>query len=193
MADSVFIDSTTRPKARRTYDTQSHTDMGDLSTRFMGTSTERLGQTIKVSNGLSGKKGTVTPNRFPQGTMQKGKTPRVSKNLVHHLHEATVAECVYTDTFETDDESYRYGQAFVCYKSRYGAVFPLKSRTQVVESFLQFCADVFTPVILIRDNISENIGKEMMKACRHVQCQSGYSTPYMQQQDFAEGFIGHVC
>ena len=192
MADGVFIDSTTRPKARRTY-TNSASDLEDLSTRFMNTSTERLKHTIEVSNGLSPTKGTVRPNRFPQATLRKGKVPMVSKNKVHHLHEASVAECVYTDTFETDCTDYRYGQAYMCYKSRYGAVFPMKSRRQVVSTFEQFCADIFTPKILIRDNISENVSKALLKACRKAVCQSGYSTPYIPQQDYAEGFIGHVC
>jgi len=117
----------------------------------------------------------------------------VSKSRVHHLHEASIAECVYTDTFVTDDVAYRYGQAFVCYKSRFGVVFPLQSRTEVPSAFLRFCADYFTPLILIRDNISENIGKAMLEACVKVNCQSGYSTPHTQQQDLAEGFIGNVC
>ena len=52
MADEVFIDSTTRPKARGTY-TSSASDLEDMSTRFMNTSTERLKHTIDVSNGLS--------------------------------------------------------------------------------------------------------------------------------------------
>ena len=77
MSDSVFVDSTTRPKARRHYLASSPADMGELSTRFMGTSTERLKQTIKVSNGLSGRSGIVQPNRFPQGSMQRGNTPKV--------------------------------------------------------------------------------------------------------------------
>ena len=192
MADKVFIDSTTRPKARRTY-TSSASDLEELSTRFMNTSTERLKHTIAVSNGLSPTNGTVRPNRFPQATLQKGKVPMVSKNKVHHLHEASVAECVYTDTFDTDCTDYRYGQAYVCYKSRFGAVFPMKSRRQVVSTFEQFCADIFTPKILIRDNISENVSKALLKACRKAVCQSGYSTPYIPQQDYAEGFIGHVC
>ena len=193
LSDSVFIDSTTRPQAHRHYAASSPTDMEKLSTRFVGTSTGRLKQTIKVSNGLTERKGVVQPNRFPQGTLTRNKTPRVFKNIVHHLHEASVAECVYTDTFETDDVAFHHGQAFVCYKSRFGAVFPIQSRKMVVQAFRQFCADVFTPLILIRDNISENTGKELMRACREVKCQSGFSTPYMQQQDFAEGFIRHVC
>ena len=142
MSDSVFIESTTRPKALRQYVASSITDMEELSTRFMGTSTDRLKQTIKVSHGLADRTGSVQPNRFPQGTLQRGKTPKVSKGIVHHLHEASVAECVYTDTFETDDVKYRYGQAFVCYKSRYGAVFPTslgRKWCSPSSSFVQMC------------------------------------------------------
>ena len=117
----------------------------------------------------------------------------VSKNLVHNLQEAAIAECVYTDTFEADDEAYRYGQAYVDYKSRFGAVYPLQSRTEVAEFFRRFCTDCFAPLILIRDNISENTSTNMLAVCEEVRCQSGYSTPETQQQDFAEGFIGNVC
>ena len=195
LSDTVFVDSTTRPRARRTYETTSVSAMEDLSTRFMGTSTGRLSHTLDVSLGLhvAGRQGVVRPNRFPQGTMERRNTPIVSKSIVHHLHEASIAKCVYTDTFETDDVAYRYGQAFVCYKSRFGMVFPLQSRKEIPTSFLRFCADFFTPLILIRDNISENTGGQMEAACLQVNCQSGFSTPYTQQQDLAEGFIGNVC
>ena len=37
MSDSVFVDSTTRPKARRHYLASSPADMGELFTRFIGT------------------------------------------------------------------------------------------------------------------------------------------------------------
>ena len=195
LTNTVFVDSTTRPRVRRTYATTSTTAMEDLSTRFMGTSTGRLAHTLDVSLGLhvEGRQGVVRPNRFPQGTMERRNTPIVSKSRVHHLHEASIAECVYTDTFATDDEVYRYGQAFVCYKSRFGVVIPLQSRTEVPDAFLRFCADYFTPLILIRDNISENIGNAMSSVCLQLNCQSGFSTPHTQQQDLAEGFIGNVC
>ena len=94
--------------------------MEDLSTRFMGTSTARLAHTLEVPLGLKldtgpGGGGKVRANRFPQGTLQRGKVPVVSKNLVHNLQEAAIAECVYTDdTFETDDEAYRSLWAGVC-------------------------------------------------------------------------------
>jgi len=134
MIDSVFVDFTTRPTARHTYDVSKPASMGDLSTRFMGTFT-RLAHTTKVSLGPQPGGGTVRPNRFPQGTLQGSKTPVVSKGSIHHLHEASIGECVYTDTFETDDDAYRYSQVFVCYKSRYGAVYPLTSCTIVPASF----------------------------------------------------------
>ena len=117
----------------------------------------------------------------------------VSKNLVHNLQEAAIAECVYTDTFETDDEAYRYGQAFVNYKSRFETVYPLQSRTEVAESFRRFCTDCFTPLILIRDDTSENTSTNMTAVCEEFRCQSGYSTSETQHQDFAEGFIGNIC
>ena len=60
MADSVFIDSTTRPQARRTYSVTSISAMEDLSTRFMGQSRDRLAQTVKVSYGLHPDAGKLT-------------------------------------------------------------------------------------------------------------------------------------
>ena len=82
LTDSAFVDSTTRPRVRRTYDTTSITAMEDLSTRFMGTSAGRLVHTLDVSLGLHviGKQGVVRPNRFPQGTLERRNTPIVSKS-----------------------------------------------------------------------------------------------------------------
>ena len=71
-------------------------------------------------------------------------------------------------------------------------VFSLQSRKEIPTSLLRFCADFFTPLILIRDNISEHTGGQMEAACLQVNCQSGFSAPYTQQQDLAEGLIGNV-
>ncbi len=79
------------------------------------------------------------------------------------MHYASIGEAVFMDTFEVDDSSYRYGQAFVDYRSNYGDIIPLKSRSQVGWSFTEFCARHYTPLILIRDNIGENIGGDLIK------------------------------
>jgi hypothetical protein len=63
--------------------------------------------------------------------MKEFKTPRVSKDIVEHLHAAHIAEAVYTDTFQTGDLKFPYAQVFVDRVSRYGEVIPLRSRTDV--------------------------------------------------------------
>jgi hypothetical protein len=108
-----FVDSTKRPKAIRTYKGTDALDIEEMSTRFMGVSEDRLRETIKVSNGLSATPGKVRTRRFPQGNMKQLKVPFVSKGRVQKLHRASIAEAWFTDTFEVDDVSYRYGQAYV--------------------------------------------------------------------------------
>jgi hypothetical protein len=131
-----------QPAARRTYRSGEKSDMAELSLRFMGIGTDRLDQTLKRSRGLvppSKEKGEnkpiVPPLNFPQGKWKAGKTPRVAKGKVENLHQVSIAEICFTDTFETKDTKYRYGQVFVDYRSRYGDVFPIRSRKKVGWAF----------------------------------------------------------
>lgn len=195
--DAVVLDSTSRPAARRHYSPSVPSSMADLSTRMMGMSYQRLKHTIDVSKGLNGSiKGGVRPNRFPQGTLKRGQVPAVKKRLVHHLHKASVAEVVFTDTFMSNDKVFARGQAsgqaFVCCRSRYGHVVCLKSRKEVGRAFRRFCADVFCPLILVRDNIAEQKFGEMLAVCEELLVQSAFSTPHTPEEDHAEGFIGRV-
>ncbi len=132
--------------ARRTYKVTDVDDMSELSLRFMGLGTDRLSHTLDRSRGLtaaSKKKGenvsVVPPHNFPQEKWKSGKTPKVTKNKVKFLHKASIAEVVFTDTFETDDTQYKYGQAYVDYRSRYGDVQPLKTRKKIGWAFAEFC------------------------------------------------------
>ena len=192
-ASSVFVDSTTRPTARRLYSWTDPASMADLSTRMMSASHDRLKHTIEVSCGLSKRKGDVRANRFPQGTLTRGQVPAVKKRLVHHLHQAATAEVVFTDAFESGGGDYKHGQAFVCYRSRFGHVVAIKSRRQAGRALRLFCANVFTPLTLTRDNINEQRYGEMLEACLEMSIQSGFSTPKTQEEDYAEGFIGRIC
>ncbi len=79
----------------------------------------------------------------------------MSKHKVKFLHQAAIAEVCFTDTFEVDDKVHRYGQAFVCYRTRYGDIIPIKSRTKVGWAFGEFCCRHFVPKILVRDNIAD--------------------------------------
>jgi hypothetical protein len=108
-----FLSPVASPPARRTYDPTNLGHMADLSTRFMGIGDERLRRTIELNRGLLPATGRVPVHPFPQGKFRQGKTPRVSKGKVNHLHRASICEVVFTDTFETGDYKYRYGQAFV--------------------------------------------------------------------------------
>ncbi len=121
---------------RKTYQVSDIADMADLSIRFMGVGNDRLIHTLERSKGLTPCKRDekvyrVPPHHFPMGKWTSGKTPRVSKNKVKFLHRASIAEVCYTDTFETDDKVFRYGQAVVDYRSRYGDIIPIRSRKKV--------------------------------------------------------------
>jgi hypothetical protein len=128
------------PPARKQYDVTNPSDMSDLSIRFLGGGTDRILHTVSISNGLkhppSKKHARVPPLNFPQGNMKKFKTPRVNKDNVGHIHQASIAEVVYTDTFETGDYKFPYAQVFVDGVSRYGNVIPLRSRTEVGQAFV---------------------------------------------------------
>jgi hypothetical protein len=198
-----FYDPTDRPLDRRTYDANISDDLVDLSIRFMGISGERLKHTMLVSSGLllentgtntrtRASPRNVRANLFPQGNM-KSNRPYIYKGQLQGLHKASVAEAVFTDTFEVDDQIFKYGQAFVCYRSRYGRIYPIRSRTDVGRAFARFCADNFTPLMLIRDNIAENTGGELLQHCLNLGVASAYICPYKPQMDFAENYLGRVC
>jgi hypothetical protein len=196
--NSYFVPPS-QPTARRTYKTTEVDDMADLSLRFMGVGTDRLRHTLERSRGLrpaSKKKGenvsVVPPLNFPQGKWKAGKTPRVSKNKVQHLHKASIAEVCFTDTFETEDSTYRYGQAFVDYRSRFGDVYPIRSRKRVGWAIGEFCCCYYVPLILIRDNIAENVGGAVEEECHRRGIKSAFICPYTKQQDYAEGYLGRV-
>ena len=196
--ESYFVPPS-QPPARRTYKSASVGDMAELSLRFMGIGTDRLVQTLKRSRGLnppSKKKGEnvsmVPPLNFPQGKWKTGKTPKVSKGKVQNLHRAGIAEVCFTDTFEVDDNAYRYGQVFVDYRSRFGDIIPIRSRKKVAWSFGEFCCRHYTPLVLVRDNIAENTGGALLDECHRRGVKSAFSTPYKPQQDYAEGYLGRV-
>jgi hypothetical protein len=182
---------------RKTYQAQIVTDMKDLSIRFMGVGNDRLVKTLERSRGLTadkkdGRTLKIPPHLFPQGRWSAGKTPRVSKNKVQNLHRAAIAEVCFTDTFEVDDPAYRYGQAFVCYRSRYGDIIPIRSRKKVGWAFGEFCCRHFVPKILVRDNIAENVGGALAMECHNRGVKSAFICPHTPEQDQAEEYLGRV-
>ena len=194
-----YIAPPSQPTVKRTYRSGEVDDMAQLSLRFMGVGTDRLVQTLKRSRGLnppSKKKGenvsVVPPHNFPQGKWKTGKTPRVKKGKVEGLHRAAIAEVCYTDTFETADSSFRYAQVVVDYRSRFGDVFPLRSRKKVGWAFGEFCCRHFVPLILIRDNIAENVGGALREECHKRGVKSDFSCPYKPQQNYSEGYLGRI-
>ena len=137
--------------ARRTYQINNVSDLADLSIRFLGTGSERLKRTLERSIGLSPMVKTdgkmrhprptpVPSHNFPQGRWKTCKTPKVDKGIIRNLHQASIGEVVYMDTFEVDDSSYRYAQAFVDYRSNYGDIIPMRSRSQIGKAFSEFYA-----------------------------------------------------
>jgi hypothetical protein len=151
---------------------------------------------VDISNGLkeppSKKHARVPPLNFPQGNMKKFKTPRVDKDNVGHNQQASIAEAVYTDTFETGDIKFPYAQVFVDRISRYGDVIPMRSRKEVGQAFVTFVCRHFVPLILISDNISENHGGDLRDQCRARDVKQLFTCPYHPEQNFAENYIGRI-
>ena len=50
----------------------------------------------------------------------------------------------------------------------------MKSRKQVGRSFAEFCARHFTPLILIRDNIGEHVGGDLLQECLNRSVKSAF-------------------
>jgi hypothetical protein len=71
-------------------------------------------------------------------------------------------------------------------------VIPLRSRTQFGWAFGEFCCRNFAPLVLVRDNISENIGDMLMTKCHARGVKSAYICSYTSQQDQAENYLGRV-
>jgi hypothetical protein len=172
--------------------------MGDLTTRFLGLGSDRLKRTIELSNGLAtpaskftSRVQTVKPF-FPQGRWTEGKTPKVSKKKVGHLSQASIGEVVSTDTFESGDSRYQYGQAYFDLASHWGDVFPMRSRNDVGTTFADFCCRNWVPLYLVRDNIGENIGGSLLEECRKRNVRSAFICPRHPQQNYAEGYLGRV-
>jgi hypothetical protein len=169
--------------------------MADLSICFMGIGNDRLAETLKRSRGLTPcKRGEsvarVPPHNFPQGKWARGKVPKVSKGKVTNLHRANIAEVIFTDTFETDDKTYKYGQAFVDYRSRYGDIIPIRSRKKVGWAFGEFCCRHFTPLILVRDNIAENVGGDLAEEFHRRGVQSAFICPLYPRARPSRGIFG---
>jgi hypothetical protein len=116
----------------------------------------------------------------------------VEKGIISNLHQASIGEVVFMDSFEVEDSKYRYGQAFVDYRSNFGDIIPMKTRSQAGWSFATFCARNYTPLILIRDNIGENIGGQLMEECLKRSVRSAFICPYRKQQNYAEGYLGRI-
>jgi hypothetical protein len=47
-------------------------------------------------------------------------------------------------------------------------------------------------LILIRDDIAENMGGDLMEECQRRGIKSAFSCPYKPQQDYVEGYLGRV-
>jgi hypothetical protein len=180
-----FLAPVSVPPARKQYDTGNATDMTDLSIRFMGAGTDRITHTVGISNGLekppSKAMRRVPPKIFPQGKLNRSKTPVVSKGKVGNIHTAQIAECLYTDTFESGDFRFSHGQAFVDHASRWGDTIPLRSRKEVGSAFVTFVCRHHAPLILISDNISENKGGALAEECRLRDVRQAFTCPYHPQ------------
>jgi hypothetical protein len=108
------------------------------------------------------------------------------------LKYAAPAEVVFTDTFQSGDSRYKYEQAYFDLASHWGDVFPMRSRRGVCDSFADFCCQNWVSLILVRENIGENIGGDLIEECRKRNVKSAYICPHHPQQNYAEGYLGRV-
>ena len=193
-----FLAPPSIPNSRRQYDKDSKQDMNDLSIRLLGLGDDRLLQTLQISKGLASPASKLKPRVpplkpfFPHGRWKEGKTPKVSKGKIGNLLGAAIGEVVFTDTFESGDSKFKYGQAFYDLVSKWGDVFPLRSRNDVGTSFADFCCSNWVPLYLVRDNIGENIGGSLIEECRKRNVKSVFICPYRSQQNYAEGYLGRI-
>ncbi len=97
-----------------------------------------------------------------------------------------------TDTFMSGDSKFRYEQVYVDLESKFGAVFPLRSRNCFANSLVDFCCKYWVPLFLLRDNIEENTGGALIDECRKRDIKSVFICPRHPQQNHAEGYIGRV-
>ena len=175
-----FLAPPSIPSSRRQYDPDAKGDMDDLTTRFLGLGLDRLKRTIELSNGLATPASKFQSRVqdlkpfFPQGRWTEGKTPRISKKKVGHLAQASIGEAVFTDTFQSGDTKFMYGQAFFDLASHWGDVFPMRSRNDVGTAFVDFCCRNWVPLFLVRDNIGENIGGSLLDECRSRNVRSAF-------------------
>ncbi len=164
-----FMASPAIPPSRRQYDVGSRDDMIQLGIRFFGIGPDQLVHTVAIANGLAAPPSKVAVRDppihklFPQGRLKEGKAPVVSKGRVGNLKHAKVAEVVYTDTFETGGIRFRYCQVFYDLVSRWGWIFPMHSKTEIGLAFATFCSQNWVPLILVRDNAGENVGRSLME------------------------------
>ncbi len=190
-----FLAPPSLPPAKRTYSSSNPNDLTDLSIHFFGVGTKRLLQTIAVSNGLSSAKvAPVVPTHiFPPGRWKESKTLRVSKGKLMKLHTASVGEVVFTDTFESGDSKYKYGQVFYDYVSGWGwDILPIRSRNDVGTALSDFCCRNWVPLCLVSDNAGENTGGYLVEATRHLGIQRAYICPRHPMQNYAEGYLGRI-
>ncbi len=194
-----FLAPPSIPSSRRQYDPTVKGDMDDLTTRFLGLGLDRLKRTIELSNGLATPASKFTSKIqdikpfFPHGRWSEGKTPKVSKGKIGSLLHASIGEVVFTDTFESGDSRYRYGQAYFDLASHWGDVFPLRSRNDVGLSFVDFCCRNWIPLYLVRDNIGENVGGSLLEECRSEAPLSALAIPNktMQKGTWVESLPWH--
>ncbi len=176
-----FVAPPAIPPSRRQYDVGSRDDMIQLAIRFFGVGPDRLVHTVAIANGLAAPPSKVAVRSpsiyklFPQGRLNASKTPVVSKGRVGNLKYKSIAEVVYTDTFETGDTRFKYCQVFYDLVSRWGWVFPIHSKTEMGLAFATFCSQNWVPLILVCDNVGENIGGSLIYERNYKsQCQERF-------------------
>ena len=80
-------------------------------------------------------------------------------------------------------DGFRYAVGFIDSFSRFGAVYPMKTKDEVVSKLQQYIIDVGTPRTLVSDGALEFKSKQFNGVCRTSGIKQQYSAPYTPEEN----------
>ena len=96
-------------------------------------------------------------------------------------------DIVHTDVLgpiqQQSYDGFRYAVGFIDSFSRFGAVYPMKTKDEVVSKLQQYIIDVGTPRTLVSDGALEFKSKQFNDVCRTSGIKQQYSAPYTPEEN----------
>ena len=105
---------------------------------------------------------------------------------VRRRNEPVATDTVFSDVAAIDSGGIRHAQIFVGRKSLVVDIYGLKKQSHFVNALLDNIRQRGAMDTLISDSAALEISQRVMDVLRHLMIGSWQSTPYMQQQNFAE-------